>query len=46
MAIWGGWERLGGSLFSPVSTVAWGPNRLDIRQGDRPRALAQVVEWI
>ena len=30
MAIWGGWERLGGSLFSPVSTVAWGPNRLDV----------------
>ena len=27
---WGGWESLGGSLFSPVSPVAWAADRLDL----------------
>jgi hypothetical protein len=45
MAIWGGWERLGGSLFSPVSTAARGPNRLGcLRFGAGPCALAQMGE--
>jgi hypothetical protein len=27
---WGGWESLGGRLFSEVSAVAWSTNRLDL----------------
>jgi hypothetical protein len=27
---WGGWESLGGSVFSEVSAVSWAANRLDI----------------
>jgi hypothetical protein len=27
---WGGWESLGGSVFSPVSAVSWAANRLDL----------------
>ena len=30
MAIWGGWESLGGVLTSPPHVVSWGPNRLDV----------------
>jgi hypothetical protein len=29
-AHWGGWESLGGSLFSPVSAVSWSGDRLDL----------------
>jgi hypothetical protein len=27
---WGGWESLGGSVFSEVSSVSWAANRLDL----------------
>ena len=27
---WFGWESLGGSVFSEVSAVSWGPNRIDL----------------